>query len=862
MSEKSLRKSSVICALSVVLLLFLVLTGLFACSDPSDTVVFLSVREDFKTKYFVGDPLDPTGTMKAYYDIDYYQIVPIDETMIAGFDSSKRGDCVVVITYQGMTTAVLLRIVEKQATSISLDETSIPVLYKGRPFPSGITFTATMEDGTPESHSLDVSYLNGFDPMKLGEQEVVLSYAGAKKTFRVTVKEEVMESISLVGLTAKNTEYAVGAKALCLDDVKVRVHYNSNKDWDTDEGWTVSGFDASLGGEYDKKAIVTYKGLTCYFPYKVIKAPNSLTLDDSMPSEIEKNTPFSGRVIVYYDDGTSKPVDLSASDAPDGYSEFASVAGEHEVTITVEGVSETYRFTVLPSFEVRDVTYTETVKINTAFNHKGSLYVVYETGENETLQFDKDDRLDFEMEYFDTAGTVRQIVRFRTAEVPMPVLVCTDEEWNAVKRIDVSGEIHRTLAEGERLTAEDFRDISVFVVYEYHEQKEINFDPSSQVTVAYPTAPLTENYVDLPVKISCYGKENTDLSVRMISTAYAETVTDIRLTGMRTLYAVGDTLAYEEMRFVAEYGGGYAYGEPLSLDLAEVSGFSTAEVTEDGVLSVAYESVHKEYSYRVISREEAETVTSTEVSGLSPLLFVGDTVEVVSLENVRISVVYGGGYDRKTLIAERLEGGPFTQAGENAVTVISGSVRAATIVYVHPESDREKVTSIRVPDMLSVYVGGQIDLAKYSLFVTYGYGIREEAITLAAEGVTLSEYPDVKGRHDITISYAGQSCHTYLSVMTGSGANEVDTVAFVEGYKQTFVQNEAFGGVSVLVRYGDGNKEVVAVTADMIVGFSTATVGNGLTATIDCYGKPLPYSYNVTAPEPPQEPEQGSGEEE
>jgi len=664
-----------------VVTLFFALLCLSACSETETESIRIYVQDDFKTKYFVGEELDASGSLKVYFDVDYYVVVPIDASMVAGFDSSRKGDCVVTVTFQGVTTSVLMRIVGKAAASIELDEVPT-VLYRGYPFPSGHTFTAHMEDGTTSADiPLDVSLLSGFNPMEVGDQTITVSYMGATTSFDVTVKEDEIVSVGIENATEKNTEYFVGAGAPCLDGLKLRLTYDSGKTIAVDVTLKmVSGFDATKSRQGEMT--VSYESFSCELPYRVTKEPISFLLDEDLPTVVEKGTAISGFGTIYYDDDTYKRIELSLEIAPD-YS--SDKAGNYEIVVTAENVSDVYRYTVLPDIVRHEISYTEVIKIDSSLNTKDNLHVFYETGEDEVIYFD-DERLKIEIKDFNTAGTVEQKISFRTLEVTVPVLVCTDEEWNAVDHIEVSGQIGRELTEGDRLVDDDFASIEVSVVYKYLETKKVVLDPS-WVEVQYPTKPLTENYVVLPVKVSCYGQEDTSLAVRMMSLAYISRVTGLRVNGLHDVYAVGDTLSFDELSFVAEYGGGYSYGDETPLEQAEVTGFSTSEPAEECVLSVTYGGFTREYSYCVISREEAEAITMVEIFGLEPILFVGDTIDAVSLDGVTMDVTYGNGYRTEQLVPTDVEGGPFTEAGQAALVVISGTCRAYYIVTIYPKEN-------------------------------------------------------------------------------------------------------------------------------------------------------------------------------
>ncbi|MBQ9370234.1 MAG: bacterial Ig-like domain-containing protein [Clostridia bacterium] len=579
-----------------------------------------------------------------------------------------------------MTATVLLRIVEKKAVSLVPEEEKLPtVLFEGKPFPSGITFTAEMEDGTfIENIPLDVSYLDGFDPMQLGEQEITISYAGAKKTFRVTVKQEEITDVVLENVTSINTEYPYGAEAPCLDGMRLRLEYDSGRSAYMNVMLSmVSGFDASKSGE--RSMTVRFGEFDRTFSYRVSRAPCAFVLDEDLVTVMEKGTPLSGYGTLYYDDESSERIPLSSENAPD-YS--SATAGYHVVAVTVEGFSDDYCYTVLPSIERYEVSYTEVVKVGSSLNVEDALHVFYETGEDEALRFDSD-RLTVELHRFDTAGDVAQKVSFRTLELVLPVHVCTEEEWNAVDHIEVSGQVLRELTEGENLEDEDFEGVEVIVVYSHLDPVKVALDPA-WVTVTYPTEPLEED-VDLTITVSCYGKTNADLTVRMKSTANARRVTGLYLFGLHSIYAVGDTLPLDEAYFVAEYGDGYAYGDETPLSQAdEVFGFSTAETAESATLSVTYQGYVATHTYSVISREEAEKVTMTEVFGMDQIIYVGDTIDDVSLDDIRIAVTYGDGYRTEQLVPTEAEGGPFTSEGNATVVFVSGSYRANYIITVYP----------------------------------------------------------------------------------------------------------------------------------------------------------------------------------
>ena len=221
------RTFRILGALLVVLSLFVFCLAFSACKTGGGAGgKHASVTDDFKTDYYVGEALVVSGSLKTFYDSTTFDLVPITEDMVSDFDTSLPGDVIVKVTYGDFVASVPIRVHPINAVSLSINEDTFPtVVYEGNPFPSGATMTVTLTNGeTLQSVPVTASMLGGFDSTVLGSQTVTVGYLGVSVPISITIKRDVLVSISLVNA---KSNYAVG-EALSLSGVSLDLLYNSH----------------------------------------------------------------------------------------------------------------------------------------------------------------------------------------------------------------------------------------------------------------------------------------------------------------------------------------------------------------------------------------------------------------------------------------------------------------------------------------------------------------------------------------------------------------------------------------------------------------------------------------------------------
>ena len=498
-----------------LLVLLLLCAVLLASCGNRETVLpkTAEISDDFKTEYLIGEELSPQGTLTISMGEDLSESIPITADMVSGFDSSRAGEVVVTVRYKEYTATALIRVSAVTATSIEIDAETLPsVVYEKAAFPSTVTFTAQMSDGTVQQHVPVAAYMiGGFNSSTIGEQIVSVTYLGASTVLRLTVKKDVRVSIALVGARAN---YDVGA-ALDVSGAHLDVTYESGKvSTATLTENLVSDFTTTKGGDFVAK--VTYNGLTCDYRYSVIKKAVSLSLIEStLPAVLEKGVDFpsGGKATVTYDDATTNVVTLTAANAP-GFD--VATAGEKSVAIRVEDVEAQYQYIVLRSIKSAIPSgYTSAVVQGSAFDGLGEFLVEFEDGERLNINFTDTERLIIR---YDTTkvGDVSQKVIYRGREYPFTVHVYDESEVNDVDHLEIAG-VFPMIKQGDPI---DVTGVQVYIVYKYLEPTRVDLQ-ADWVRVTLPEDPITGEYEDVPVTIECFGATYDEMTLRVLSAEYA-----------------------------------------------------------------------------------------------------------------------------------------------------------------------------------------------------------------------------------------------------------------------------------------------------------------------------------------------------
>ncbi len=220
----------------------------------------------YKTTYFVGDFLDPTGlTIKAVYSNG------ITQTLTSGFTCSptqfnSSGTKEVTVSYENMTCPFYVYVEDVTLTQIEV--LSLPnnlQYYVGENLDTtGLTLTAKYNNGTTQTVTGGFSCSpTVFDTA--GTQTVTVTYGIKTCTFDVTVLEPFLTNIS-VKTQPDKLQYFVG-ETLDTAGLTLTATYNTGTEETITSGFTCSPMLLDTAGS--RTITVTYNGMTCTFDVDV-----------------------------------------------------------------------------------------------------------------------------------------------------------------------------------------------------------------------------------------------------------------------------------------------------------------------------------------------------------------------------------------------------------------------------------------------------------------------------------------------------------------------------------------------------------------------------------------------------------------
>ena len=147
---------------------------------------------------------------------------------------------------------------------------------------TGAELTAFCDDGSTETVAITSDMVSGYDPYKIGQQPLTVTYGGRTTTFVVTVEGPALPSSIAVTKQPDKTDYQQGEE-LDLTGAELTAFYSDG----TMETVTitpdmVSGYDSAKIGT--QALTVTYKGKTTTFAATVYR-PGDVNLDGEVKSE-------------------------------------------------------------------------------------------------------------------------------------------------------------------------------------------------------------------------------------------------------------------------------------------------------------------------------------------------------------------------------------------------------------------------------------------------------------------------------------------------------------------------------------------------------------------------------------------------
>ena len=149
-----------------------------------------------KVKYNVKDTLDTTGgKLKITRATGKAETIDITKDMVSGFDSSKENTklpLTISYTENGVTkTATYTVSVEDPITSMTLKTTPKTEYKYGEQLDISNGVITIVRPSGPEDKQITKEMVTGYDPTKLGQQELTIKYGGQELKYKVNVKDYV-----------------------------------------------------------------------------------------------------------------------------------------------------------------------------------------------------------------------------------------------------------------------------------------------------------------------------------------------------------------------------------------------------------------------------------------------------------------------------------------------------------------------------------------------------------------------------------------------------------------------------------------------------------------------------------------------
>ena len=342
------------------------------------TVSLVKVN-NLKTDYFIGDNLQIGSATLTITTDGEESIVEITNDMVKNFNTTTAGTKYLSVVYKNKTLNVKYTVTAVAMTEIT-NVTGINTSYfvgDSIVIAEDAKLTYRNNNGTTNEIKLVDNMVSGFDTTSAGNKTLTVTYGG--KTFDVNYTVAAVEVVELVTIEGLKVDYFVG-DAIDLSNAKLNYKNNNNSTANIEiTNAMISGFDTTSAGD-NKTLTIIYSGKNITFTYNV-KEPQLLSITIHTNIELNynsSNTQFdvaNGKITATYEN-KSETVNIEAS----MLSNFDNSVGEHTATITFNGKTTTFEYTVT---QVQPQTQTVTAT-------KAELEMIIESESNGEIELSED----------------------------------------------------------------------------------------------------------------------------------------------------------------------------------------------------------------------------------------------------------------------------------------------------------------------------------------------------------------------------------------------------------------------------------------------------------------------------------------
>ena len=328
-----------------------------------------------KVKYNIKDTLDTTGgKLKITRATGKAETIDITKDMVSGFDSSKENTklpLTISYTENGVTKTTTYTVsVEDPITSMTLKTTPKTEYKYGEPLDISNGVITIVRPSGPEDKQITKEMVTGYDPTKLGQQELTIKYGGQELKYKVNVKDYVK---GIVLTPPAKTKYEYG-ESLDLTGGNIQKIMASGTATTpialTDSQVKLSTFNPNKEGA--QTINVAYEGFTEKF---------GVIVEDNLQSIKIKTEPTKtkykygealditgGQISAIKSSGKAENIDITTS-MVSGYN--PNKLGKQTITITYKG--KTTQYSVEVEDYIKDIKLTNPNKLIYKVNEKMDL---------------------------------------------------------------------------------------------------------------------------------------------------------------------------------------------------------------------------------------------------------------------------------------------------------------------------------------------------------------------------------------------------------------------------------------------------------------------------------------------------------
>ena len=325
-----------------------------------------------KVKYNIKDTLDTTGgKLKITRATGKAETIDITKDMVSGFDSSKENTklpLTISYTENGVTKTTTYTVsVEDPITSMTLKTTPKTEYKYGEPLDISNGVITIVRPSGPEDKQITKEMVTGYDPTKLGQQELTIKYGGQELKYKVNVKDYVK---GIVLTPPAKTKYEYG-ESLDLTGGNIQKIMASGTATTpialTDSRVKLSTFNPNKEGA--QTINVAYEGFTEKF---------GVIVEDNLQSIKIKTEPTKtkykygealditgGQISAIKSSGKEENIDITTS-MVSGYN--PNKLGKQTITITYKG--KTTQYSVEVEDYIKDIKLTNPNKLIYKVNEK------------------------------------------------------------------------------------------------------------------------------------------------------------------------------------------------------------------------------------------------------------------------------------------------------------------------------------------------------------------------------------------------------------------------------------------------------------------------------------------------------------